>query len=302
MKIGVLGIGAVGGYFGAKLAHAGQDVTFIGSHGSVEAIKEKGIKVFSHKGDFELKQPKVEHDFIHIQDADVILFCLKSYNTKEVAEALKKRISDKAVIISLQNGVENEDILADIFGANRVIGATVVVRSHTPERGVIKHTGYGKMTIGELSKEKTPRIEKITKTFIDAGIPTAISTDIKKDLWKKLIMNIAYNGFTSLVGDALTRYHDIPEAQESFLKVMKEAQQVAQAEGHNVTDEDMEDLIKATKTENFANYKTSTLRDIESGKQLEIESLQGIVIKAAKKHNIDIPANKLLYALLKLKF
>lgn len=202
----------------------------------------------------------------------------------------------------MQNGVENEDILAEIFGQGRVIGATVVVRSHTPERGVIKHTGFGKITIGELSCKKTKRLEHIAKTFIDCGIPTQISTDIKKDLWKKLIMNIAYNGFTSLVGNALIRYHDIPEAQESFVRVMKEAQQVAQAEGHNVTDEDMEDLIKSTKTEGFANYKTSTLRDIEAGKQLEIDSLQGIVIRAAEKHNIEIPANKLLYALLKLKF
>jgi len=302
MKIGVIGIGAVGGYFGAKLAHAGQDVTFIGTESSVSALKEKGLCIKSYQGDFEIKNPKVAHDFRRIADCDIILFCLKSYNTEEVAKALKPKISEHSLIISMQNGVENEEILSKIFGPERVIGAVVYITSSVPEKGVIKHTGYGKVVFGELTGEITDRLRKIEKLFIDSNIPAGISTDIKKDLWKKLILNTAYNGFTSIIKKPLVKFHDIPEAEEMFIKVLKEGQMVAQKEGLNITDKDIEDLMKVTKTEAFVNFKTSTLQDIEAGKPIEIDSLQGAVIKAAQKHNVDVPLNKLMYALLKLKY
>ena len=300
-KIAVVGIGAVGGYFGAKLAKAGQDVTFIGRENTVDYIKEHGIKVISYQGDFEIKKPKVSHPFEAIRDADLVLFCVKSYSTRKVAEALKKRISDKAVIISVQNGVENEKILAEIFGSDRVIGSVVYVSAAVSAPGVIKHTAYGKMVFGELTGEITPRLREIEKLFLDSAIPVGVTDDINKTLWKKLILNIAYNGFTSVINNSLAKFPEVPLAQESFYDVMKEAQAVANEEGINITDSDIDDLMKVTKSEGFTTFKTSTLQDMEAGKPLEIEDMNGIIIKLAQKHNIKVPMNKLLYSLLKLK-
>ena len=302
MKIGVVGTGAVGGYFGAKLAQAGLDVTFISRGNTLNILQTQGLKIKSYMGDFIIRKPKVAHSFNVIADVDIILFCLKSYNTREVAEALKSRISDKTVIISMQNGVENEDILSEILGKERIIGSVVYITASVPEPGVIKHTSYGKVVLGELNGEFTDRIRSIEKLFLDAGIPCGCTKDIKSELWKKLMLNIPYNGFTALTRGALSNYNDVIEAQECFLRALKEVQAVARAEGHNITDEDVEEVLKFTKSEGFITFKYSTLQDIEANKPLEIDSMQGAVIRSAEKYNIDVPINKLIYALLKMSY
>ncbi len=302
MKIGVIGIGAVGGYFGAKLAKAGFDVTFIGTEKSVQALQENGLTIKSYQGDFKIENPQVAHDYKAIKNADLILLCTKTYNTKEIAETLKPKISDKALIISMQNGVENEDILADIFGVEQVIGSVVFITSSVPQRGVIKHTSYGKILLGELNGEITDRIKKIEKLFRDSEIPVGTTNNIKRELWRKLMLNVAYNGFTSLVGKPLEKFYDIKEAQESFKEALIEVQKVAKAEGYIITDEEVKAAYKFTETKGFTSFKSSTLLDVEAGKPLEVDYMQGSIVKYAKKHNIEVPLNKLLYALLKLKY
>jgi 2-dehydropantoate 2-reductase len=302
MKISIVGVGAVGGYFGGKLAKAGLDVTFISRGATLEALQEKGLRIKSYTGDFTIKKPKVAHDFKAIVDSDVVLLCVKSYSTREVAKALKHVISDNTIIVSLQNGIENEDILSEILGTEKIIGSVVFITSSVPEPGLIKHTSYGKIMLGELDGKVTERVRKIEKMFLDAGVPAGITPNIKKELWKKLMLNIPYNGFTSLVRGPLKNYFEIPEAQECFLRALKEVQAVAQMEGYNLTDEDIESALKFTKTDGFTNFKSSTLLDIEAGKPIEIDALQGAVIKAARKYNIDVPINKLIYALLKMSY
>ncbi|MDD3149249.1 MAG: 2-dehydropantoate 2-reductase [Candidatus Gastranaerophilales bacterium] len=302
MKIGIVGIGAVGGYYGAKLAQAGYDVTFIGTPNSVEVLSKKGLKIKSYKGDFHLKNIKVFHDFKHINDADVILFCVKSYNTEAIAKALKPRISKKTAIVSMQNGVDNEEVLADIFGKDRIIGAVVYITSSMPERGIINHTAYGNLVIGEMNEQETERIKTLEKMFLNAGVATKATTKVRKYLWKKLMLNIAYNGFAALTGKNFENYHKIPQLKDAFYGILKEVQLVAKHDGYIITNEDVNEALEFTKSAQFREFKPSTLQDAEAGKPLEIDALQGAVIRTAEKHNLDIPMNTLLYALLKLKF
>lgn len=301
MKIGVLGAGAVGGYFGARLAQAGNDVTFIGTQRTVDALRENGLLIKSYKGDFEIKKPKVFHSFENIQDVDVILFCVKAYHTKQIAEALKPRISSKTVIVSMQNGIQNETLLADIFGKERVVGSVVFISSMLEKPGVINHLGFGKITMGELSGQRTKRVEALEKMFIKAGVPAGITTDIDRELWKKLILNIAYNGLTALIKDTLEGFNDVAEMKEVFYKILKEGQAVALKEGHHIQDSDIDDLMKVTTADAFLKFKTSTLQDVLRGRALEIDEMQGVIVKLAKKHNIQTPMNELIYALLKLQ-
>jgi len=302
MKIYGIGVGAVGGYFGGKLAKAGLDVTFISRDKTLDALKKDGLRIESYTGNFTIKKPNVAHDFKTLADADLILLCVKSYSTKEVAKALKDKIKDDTIIISMQNGIENEDIIAKTLGADRVIGSVVFITSSMPKYGLIKHTSFGKIILGELNGEITDRVKKFERMFLDAGIPVGVTTNIKKELWKKLMLNIPYNGFTSVVRGALSNYFQISEAQECFLRALKEVQQVAQMEGLYLTDDDVESALIFTKAEGFTTFKSSTLQDIEAGKPLEIEALLGAVIRAANKHNVDVPINKLLYALLKMSY
>lgn len=302
MKIGIIGTGAVGGYFGAKLSQAGIDVTFIARGETLKQLQENGLKILSYKGDFKIEKPKATSDLKALKDTDIILLCVKSYSTKEIAKALKPHLSDKTIIISMQNGVENEEILGEILGKQNIIGSVVFITAGIESPGVIKHTGYGKVIFGELSGQISDRIREIERIFLGAGIPAGITTSIKTELWSKLMLNIPYNGFTALVRGPLENYQELPEAQECFLRALKEVQLVALHEGYKISDEAVENAVKFTKNEKFGTFKSSTLLDAEAGKQLEIEALQGAVIKAAKKHNLDIPINKLLYALLKMSY
>ena len=302
MKIGVIGVGAVGGYFGAKLARAGHDVTFIGTERTVKALKEKGLVIKSYQGDFAIKEPKVAHDFKAIKDADIILFCVKAYNTEEVAKALKQRIGEKPVIVSLQNGIDNPDILSNIFGADRVVGSVVFITSGLLEPGVIKHTSYGKILLGEMNGEITDRLRNLEKLFLNSDVPSGVTSELKKEMWKKLMLNVAYNGFTSIVGKPLEKFYDVPEAGECFKAMLREVKLVALKEGIKISDEELETSYKFTETKGFSTFKSSTLLDVEAGKPIEVDTMQGTVLRYAKKHNLEVPMNKLIYSLLKMKY
>lgn len=302
MKIGVIGIGAVGGYFGGKLAKTGNDVTFIARGKTLEVMKNTGLIIKSCNGDFNIENPKVSSDLSMLKETDLILLCVKSYNTEEIAKTLKSIISENTTIVSMQNGIENEEILAEILGIEKIIGAAVYITSGVPEPGVINHTSHGRLVLGELNGEITDRIKNLEKLFFDSNIAVTLSSNIKQELWSKLMLNAAYNGFTAIVRNSLVNFQEISEAQESFYKILKEAQFVAQKEGYNISDEVVENVVKFTKMKNFGSFKSSTLLDIEAGKFVEVEALNGAIIRAAKKHNLDIPLNKFLYALLKMSF
>lgn len=298
MKIAVLGTGAVGGYFGGKLANAKNDVCFIARGKTLEVLNEKGLVVKSYTGDFTIKKPKASSDLKAVTDADLILFCVKSYSTAEVAKAIKPLIKSNAIIVSMQNGIDNEDILSEILGKEKVLGSVIYITSSSPEPGLIKHTSYGKVTLGELNGKVSERAECIEKMFLSAGIPTNISPNIKKDLWKKLMLNVPFNGFSALTGKPLKVYFQIPDATDSYYRALKEVQLIALSEGYKISDQDVDEALAMSKTEQSLKFKSSTLQDLEAGKPLEIYSLHGAVMKIAKKHNLDVPVNKLLYTLL----
>lgn len=300
MKIGIIGTGAVGGYFGARLAQNGEDVLFIARRNTLKALKEKGLIIESYTGNFTIESPKVSPRFEDLADRDLILLCTKSYHTEEIASALKPHLKPKTIILSMQNGVDNEEKLTKILDKNPIIGSVVFITAGIKKSGVIKHTSYGKITIGEMNGEITDRTQVIEKMFLNAAIPASITTNIKKELWKKLMLNIAYNGLTAIVRSSLTKFDDIKEAQETFYEALKEVQLVASSEGINITNKEVDEAYEFTKTKGFTGFKSSTLIDAEAGKPLEIDALQGAVIRSAKKNSIYIPINKTLYALLKL--
>jgi len=302
MKIVVLGTGAVGGYYGGRLAKAGNDVTFIARGKTLEALQSNGLEIKSYTGNFIIKNPKVTSDLAAVRNADLILFCVKSYSTSEIAKAIKPVIQDTAIIISMQNGIDNENILAATLGKEKILGSVVYITSCCPEPGLIKHTSSGKMILGELNGELTERLSKLEKLFLSSGIPISSSTNIKKELWKKLMLNMPFNGFTALTKKPLKAYFEIPDSLDCFYKSLKEVQLIAKHEGYNISDEEVDEVFSICKSEQTMNFKSSTLQDLEAGKPLEIDSLQGTVIKIAHKHNLDIPINKLLYTLLKAGF
>lgn len=301
MKIGIIGTGAVGGYFGAKLVKAGYNITFIGTKTSTEIIKEQGFHIKSMHGDIKIDNPKIYYEFERIQDADIILLCTKAYDTEGIAKALKNKISNKPIIISLQNGVENEQILASVFGEERIIAASIYLSAASVSPGIIEHGGSGRIILGEMNREITPRLKELEQLFLKAEIPTSTSSNLLKDMWKKLIVNSAYNGITAIIGKSLKDIHIVKEAKQAYLDVLKEGQTIANTEGIGITDDEIEQIFDMLNQEVFINFKSSTLQDIEKGKPAEIDSIQGAIMKTAKKHGLKAPLNNLIYSLIKLK-
>lgn len=299
MKMSVLGTGAIGGYLGGKLANAQNDVVFIARDKTLEALKANGLQIQSYTGNFVIEKPQVTSDLNELKNSDIILLCVKSYSTREVADAIKPLLSDNNIIISVQNGIDNETILSEVLGTSKVIGAVIYISSSCPEPGIINHAARGNLILGELNGEITDRIQNIQKLFLNATIPTTISTNIQKELWKKLMLNVPFNGFSVLLKKPLKSYFEIPESLECFYDSLKEIQLIARYEGYNITDEEVEEIFNVSKSPKMVAAKSSTLQDLEAGKALEIESLQGSVIKIARKHNLNIPISKFLYSILK---
>ncbi len=300
MKICVLGAGAIGGFVGARMVNAGIDVTFIDRGPMLEALKTKGFGVKSFLGDFKVTNLDATDDFSVLKDADIILLSVKSYSTEALAKQLKEVISKDAYVVSLQNGVENEDVLAKYLGAERVMGAVVYISCNMPELAEVNHTSMNKLIFGEMDGKTTPRIKTLCSLIEKAGFETEISPCIKQKLWGKLMMNAPFNGFTALIRGTMKNYHEVPEAKECFMRTVKEVQAVAKAEGYELTEEDIQKVIDFSNSEGFLHSRSSTLGDIEAGRPVEIDVLQGAVVKYAKKHNIDVPMNELIYSLIKM--
>ncbi|MBR6163589.1 2-dehydropantoate 2-reductase [bacterium] len=301
-KLAVIGTGGVGGYFGAKLLKAGFDVVFVATKKSAEIISKNGLKISSPSGDMEFKEVKVTSDYSFIKDCDVIFLCTKSQNTKEVGEGIKPYMKQGAIIVSLQNGIENEEILSEILGAERVIPAQIYISVASYSAGMIEHGGSGEIVIGELDNQTTDRLRELQNLLMSADIPTKITNDYRKILWLKLLVNSVYNGFSAILGDDFKKIPFSVAGKTAFYEMLKEGQRVANADGVNIEEKHLQKITEMTEEGNvFFNYPSSTLQDVKKHKPLEIDYIQGAIIRKGKKYNIETPMNELIWSLLKIK-
>ncbi len=298
MKILVMGAGAVGAYFGARLRASGEDVVLCARGESLRAIREHGLDITSIRGDLRIEVTATEtpRDFAPY---DLILFCVKAYDTDAAANAISRCLKPGGAILTLQNGVENEAKLAAIFGRDAVMGGNARVGVEMVAPGKIVHLSTGHIDFGELDGRETDRARSIAGVFQRAGILGQVSTDIMSARWDKLVWNGAFNTVTTLtqrrVGDLL----DDPESMKLLRALMREIVTVARAEGAKIPDDRIDAYI-AHSQKNLRALKTSTQQDLEHGKPLEYEALSGAVVRAARRHDISVPSVETIYALMRL--
>jgi len=301
-KLALIGTGGVGGYFGAKLLKAGFDVSFVATLKSAEIIRQNGLKVKSPDGDMFFDKVNVSSDYSAVRDCSVIFLCTKSQNTREIAGGIKPFLSQNAIVVSLQNGIENEEILSEILGKTCVIPAQIYISVESPSAGIIEHGGSGEIVIGELDNKKTKRLEDLQNLLISANIPTKITDNYRKILWLKLLVNSVYNGFSALLGDDFKKIPYSEEGKNAFWKMLKEGQKVAIADGVNVEEKHLQRIMEMTEKGNvFFNYPSSTLQDVKKHKPLEIDYIQGAIIRKGRQYGIETPMNELVWSLLKIK-
>jgi 2-dehydropantoate 2-reductase len=298
MKILVMGAGAVGAYFGARLRAAGEDVVLCARGEHLRVIRERGLDIASIRGNLKIEVSATDtpRDFAPY---DLILFCVKAYDTDAAARAIEGCLKPGGAILTIQNGVENEANLAAIFGRDAVMGGNARVGVEVLAPGKITHLSTGQIDFGELDGRESERAKAIAAVFQRAGILGQLSADIMTLRWDKLVWNGALNTVATLTRRRVGEILDDPESMKLLRTLMKEIVDVARAEGARISDDRIDAYI-AHSQKNLRALKTSTQQDLEHGKALEYEALSGAVVRAARRHGISAPANETVYALLRL--
>ena len=301
-RVAVVGAGAVGGYFGGMLARAGAHVTLIGRPGHVDVWKRDGLVVDSVHFQ-ERISVEASTDIAASGDAELVLFSVKSPDTEETARRLARHVSSEALVVSLQNGVDNVERIR-AAAALDPIAAVVYVASSMPAPGRVKHAGRGDLVIGEfpgrLGPPRDAAIARVSNWFETASVPCRVSPHIDADLWTKLIVNAGLNAISAVVQ---IPYGDIvatPESRETVRRLVNECVAVARADGVALSDVDFAEMVIRFAEDNGHVY-SSTARDLARGTRTEIDALNGFVVRRGASRGVPTPVNQSLVALVKLR-
>jgi 2-dehydropantoate 2-reductase len=293
--IGVMGAGAVGSYFGGKLAKAGHEVIFVARGEHLDRMRRNGLVVKSTGGDFHLI-PRAVGLPEEAGPCDLILFTPKNYDTETAARAMAPMLADDTVVIPLQNGVDNEERLSAIIGPRRVIGGLCYVGARIDRPGEVIHSAAGRVIIGELDGRHTIRIAQVERLFLDAGVTVEVSLDIRADKWRKFCWNISFNTVSALTRATVGQMLALESCREVIRTAVAEGVAVARTRGVRLP-EDFPDRVLADNAV-YRDLKTSMLQDLEKGRPLEADSLSGVVVRYADEAGVPVPVNRTLYGLL----
>jgi 2-dehydropantoate 2-reductase len=302
----VVGAGAVGSYFGAMLARAGQRVTLVGRPTHVRAIADRGLQLHM-VGRVAAVRVAATTELAAVRDADLVLFCVKSTDTDKVAGEIAPLLAPGAWVLSLQNGVDNAPTLARrVRGAGHVVvPAVVYVATAMPEPGVVKHFGRGDLVVGPLTAAEAAdaahgqRLRALADWFAAAGVPVRVSPDVMLELWNKLMVNCAYNAISALAQLPYGRMVELAEIRAVQRAVVEEVVAVAAAEGQHMPLAPALEAMERIAVAMPAQY-SSTAQDLARGKPTEIDHLNGHVARRGAALGIPTPVNRTLHALVKL--
>jgi len=300
MKILIMGAGAVGLFYGARLQRAGDDVYYCARGENLRVLREHGLEVKSFQGDFSL-QVKATDNPCEFAPYELILFCVKSYDTIATARLLGGCLGEGGAVMTIQNGVENEAALCTVLPRESVMGGNARVGAELTAPGRLLHTASGIIEFGELDGRDTPRAQRMAEAFKRAGVFGQFTRDLKSVRWKKLMGNNGTNTVSALARCTLGEMFADPESDALVHRLINETAMVGRAEGANISDEDVEALYNVARNFSKASaIKTSTLQDLERGKRLEYDAISGAVVRAARRHGHSVPATETVHALLKL--
>lgn len=298
MKFAVMGTGGMGGYLGGRLAHAGADVTFIARGETLAALRESGLRVYSPKGDFEIPAVNATDDPAQVGPVDVILLCVKAYDVDEAIQWMRPMIGAETVVIPVLNGIDHIAKLQAELGERHVLGGMSVISAHKGEPGVIYHvTDAGnQLEFGEWNGGVSPRCGPILAAMEKAGLVAVAVPNIAQRMWWKLSAICAACVFAVMRGDKATVW--APETADLVRQVGAEAVAVAHAHDIPLADSFPDDLVKIIEGAP-PTYKPSLLVDLQNGKRLEVEVMNGAIRRMGKAAGVPTPANSFIYACLK---
>lgn len=300
MKIAVVAAGGLGGYFGARLARAGEEVHFVARGGHLAAMRERGLAVRSVFGDFALPREATHAtgDPGSIGPVDVVLFTVKTFDTDAAVALLPPLLGRETAVISLQNGVDSEERLAVAIGPEHVVGGVAYVLTGVAEPGVIRHSGGPtSMAFGEMDGRRSPRLEAFLAACERAAFQAALVPDIRSQLWQKYAFICAQAGLTAATRKPIGVVRDTPATWALFRSVVEEVERVAKAEGVPLPDDLVERTLSVARNLEPGGY-ASLYDDLAAGRRLELEALHGELVRRAERAGLPAPVSSVIYALL----
>jgi 2-dehydropantoate 2-reductase len=290
MKIAVMGAGAVGCYYGGMLARAGHEVVLIGRLQHVMTVTRDGLRLQAQTFDEHIRVAASTHASA-VEGAELVLFCVKSTDTESAAKEIKPHLAPGALILTLQNGVENASRLREIL-QHEVAAAVVYVATEMAGPGHVRHHGRGELVI-----EPSTKSEEVARAFVAAHIPTTISTNVRGELWAKLILNCAYNALSAITQMPYGQLVHIPGVKTTMNDVVAECLAVAHADGV-VVPGDVDAAVRGI-AETMPSQYSSTAQDVARGKHSEIDHLNGLIVRRGDALNVPAPVNRTLHTLVK---
>jgi 2-dehydropantoate 2-reductase len=299
MHVLVYGAGAVGGYFGARLATGGHDVTLAARGANLAALRADGLRVHLAPTDETLHVHPIRavERPADAPPADLVLVCVKSYDTGAAADALRPVVRPDTVVLSLQNGVENEAILAERLGLPPLLVGLTRIGVELTAPATVLYSGRGEILFGEPDGTETPRARRLAAAFAAAGVPHQLRRDVLVTAWEKLAWNAGFNAVSTLTDATVREVLDRPASRDLVVRAMEEVDAVAIALGILVRRRRTQTVLDDS-VSGLPDFPTSMLQDRRRGRRLEHDAINGAVVRAAGRVGVAVPVNATLLTLL----
>jgi len=296
MRFAIFGSGGVGGYFGGRLALAGNDVTFIARGEHLRALSSTGLRVDSINGDFTISPVRATDDPAQVNNVDVVILGVKAWQIGEAAQAMESMIGPSAFVLPLQNGVEAFEQLSAVLGREHVLGGLCRIVSYLVEPGRVRHAGFEPfVAFGEWDNHPSDRVAALRETFTQAGVEAKIPPDIEAAIWNKFLFIAGYSGVGAVTQSPAGVLRSLPQTRALMERAMWEILLVARAYGVSLPDEVVNQAL--TSVDGLPESAMSSMqRDIMAHRPSELESQNGAVVRLGQKAGIETPVNSFLYA------
>jgi len=295
MRIAVFGVGGVGGYFGGRLAQAGEDVVFIARGAHLQALQTRGLRVESVLGDFVVQPVQATDDPTHVGVVDAVLVGVKAWQVSEVAEAMRPLVGPMTCVVPLQNGVEAPGQLAAVLGASHVVGGLCGLASFVVAPGHIRHAAAAPFVkFGELDNRPSARLDHLRHAFVRAGVTIEIPSDIQRELWMKFLFITPCSGLGALTRSPIGIWRSVPETRQMSEQAMHEVLAVAQARGIALPADALKTILAQVDSVS-PEVTVSMQRDMMAGRPSELDAQIGAVVRLGQEVRMTTPLHAFIY-------
>jgi 2-dehydropantoate 2-reductase len=294
MKIAIIGTGGVGGYFGGKLANAGNDVTFLARGEHLNSIQKNGLLIKSFQGDIRINPIKATGKMEDLGSPDLIVLGIKAWQIKEVAKALPQIMHDNSIILPLQNGISAAEELKEFINPANIVGGLCRIISKIGSPGIIHHMGVDPiLTLGELDNSKTTRVQRLKEIFDMSGVNARLADDIYTELWKKFI-SICAGGLLAVTRSTYGEIRELAPTRNMMIGLLREIYGLSQKAGIKIDPEFVDSAVSLIDLFPY-DSSSSLARDVWEGKPSEIEYQNGTVVRLGEEFGFETPINRFIY-------